>query len=349
MLSTKLKKDIRKIESKDLELFLQKHEESTFRSKQIQEWLWKKGNIDFDSMTNLSKKIRSLLKDNFNFYPVKIVKEQKSKDGTLKFLFELFDGHHVEGVLIPMSNRFTACISSQVGCALTCKFCATGFLPRIRNLEASEIYDQVRLINQKALEIYKHKLTNIVYMGMGEPLLNYSEVIKSLDYLTEKGLGFSKERITISTAGIAKMIRKLGDDKIKCKLALSLHAVDDKKRNSIMPINQSNNLTTLRDALKYYYSKVKKLVTFEYIIFKDFNDTLKDAEALYSFSKHVPSKINIIEYNNIEKNNFINTSPKQLEHFVSYLESCDLNVNIRKSRGEDIAAACGQLANKSKK
>ena len=255
----------------------------------------------------------------------------------------------MEGVLIPMSNRFTACISSQVGCALTCKFCATGFLPRTRNLEASEIYDQVRLINQKSLEIYKHKLTNIVYMGMGEPLLNYTEVLKSLDYLTQKGLGLSKERITISTAGVAKMIRKLGDDKIKCKLALSLHAVEDKKRNTIMPINESNNLATLRDALKYYYSKVKKLVTFEYIVFKDFNDTLEDAEALYSFSKHVPSKINIIEYNSIEKNNFINTSPKQLERFVRYLESYDLNIRIRKSRGEDIAAACGQLANKSKR
>ncbi len=342
------KRLIRQMTLEELKTALVEMGEKAFRAKQIYARIWKKSARSFDEMTELSLNLRKLLTENFDLRPLKIHTEQQSNDGTIKILFRLVDGHLVEGVLIPTDTRMTACISSQVGCSLSCKFCATGYMNRSRNLDAGEIYDQVVLINQLAEQHFEKPLSNIVYMGMGEPLLNYTNVLKSVHYLTSKeGLNIASKRITVSTAGVAKMIRKLGDDNVKFNLALSLHAANDAKRNTIMAINESNSLKVLRDALKYYFSKTKNKVTYEYIVFQGFNDSLKDAEELYRFTKHFPSKVNIIEYNPITNADFVNASEANFERFVKYLEQRKVLVNVRRSRGKDIDAACGQLAIKN--
>ena len=313
--------DIRKISQAQLVDFLLESEEKSFRAKQVYEWLWKKSARSFDEMTNLSLDTRKLLSENYKITPVAVDQMQISNDKTIKSSFKLYDGHKIEGVLIPADDRMTACVSSQVGCSLSCKFCATGYLERKRNLDAAEIYDQVVDINRQSLHHYEKPLTNIVYMGMGEPLLNYSNVLQSIDYITSPdGLGMSSKRITVSTAGIAKMIKKLGDDNVKFNLALSLHAANDLKRSEIMPINETNSLPSLKEALQYFYAQTRNRITFEYIVFKDFNDTLQDAEELFRFTKQVPSKVNLIEYNPIGEADFINTGIDRLEEFSQYLQ-----------------------------
>jgi 23S rRNA (adenine2503-C2)-methyltransferase len=343
------KKDIRALSLEELKTVFVENGDKAFRAKQVYEWLWKKSARTFDEMTNLSKSTRTLLDTNFLINAVVVDDMQVSNDRTIKNAFKLYDGKIVEGVLIPSTTRMTACVSSQVGCSLTCKFCATGKLERLRNLNADEIYDQVVLIKKQAEERYKTPLTNIVYMGMGEPLLNYKNVMDSIVKITSpEGLNMSPQRITVSTAGVAKMIKKLADDGVKFNLALSLHAANDEKRNYIMPINESNTLEALAEALKYFYEKTGTRVTYEYIAFKDFNDGLEDAKELALFCKHVPCKLNIIEYNPIDEGEFKQTTPERLTAFVNYLESKNLIVNVRRSRGKDIDAACGQLANKNK-
>lgn len=343
------KQDIRALTAEQINSFLKEKGQPAFRAKQIWQWLWQKSAHNFDEMSNLSKDLRLLLDENFVINAVTIDDMQVSGDRTIKCAMKLFDGNVVEGVLIPTETRMTACISSQVGCSLTCKFCATGRLNRLRNLNADEIYDQVVLVNNLAKEKYNQHLSNIVYMGMGEPLLNYAETLKSVDRITSPdGLGMSAQRITVSTAGIAKMIKKLGDDNVKFNLALSLHAANDEKRNYIMPINESNSLENLADALNYFYDKTGTRVTFEYIAFKDFNDSLIDAKELAAFCKKVPAKINIIEYNPIDDGEFKQTTPERLNAFKAHLEGKGIIVNVRRSRGKDIDAACGQLANKNK-
>jgi 23S rRNA (adenine2503-C2)-methyltransferase len=342
-------KDIRAFTLPELEEYFLSIGEKKFRAKQVYEWLWKKSARTFQEMTNLSVQTRNLLEEHFSINAVSVGDYQKSNDGTIKNAFKLADGNVVEGVLIPTTSRMTACISSQVGCSLTCKFCATGKLDRLRNLNADEIYDQVVLIRNKAIENYQIPLSNIVYMGMGEPLLNYRNVLESVNKITSPdGLNMSPQRITISTAGIAKMIKKLGDDDVKFNLALSLHAANDEKRSKIMPINEQNSLESLAEALKYFYEKTGTRVTYEYIIFKDFNDTVQDARELADFCRHVPCKVNIIEYNPIDQGEFQQTTNARLEAFVNFLESKKIIVNVRRSRGKDIDAACGQLANKNK-
>lgn len=347
-MSTSTKTDIRSLTLDLLVEQLTGMGEKTFRAKQVYEWLWKKSAHSFEEMTNLSKELRKLLEDKYEIHAVTIDSQQVSKDRTIKFGFRLYDGHLVEGVLIPSKDRMTACVSSQVGCSLSCKFCATGFMERKRNLTGDEIYDQVVLIGRAAMEYYQVPLSNIVYMGMGEPLLNYSGMMYSVDRITSPdGLGMSPQRITVSTAGVAKMIKKLGDDGVRFNLALSLHAANDDKRNEIMPINESNNLDALAEALEYFYQKTGTRVTFEYIVFNNVNDSIDDAAELYRFWKRVPSKINIIEYNPIEFADFINTSEEKLDAFIAYLEKKKVIVNVRRSRGKDIDAACGQLAIKN--
>ncbi|MFC3809184.1 23S rRNA (adenine(2503)-C(2))-methyltransferase RlmN [Lacihabitans lacunae] len=339
------KLDLRKQKLEDIKVWLKEQGEPAFRAKQIWEWLWQKACTDIDLMSNLSLTLREKLKESFEILPVKVDKLQISSDRTIKSGFRLHDGHLVEGVLIPTDTRMTACISSQVGCSLTCKFCATGYMNRERNLDAAEIYDQVILIKKQAEENYQAPLTNIVYMGMGEPLLNYAAMIESANKITsEEGLNWSPKRITVSTAGIAKMIKKLGDDEVKFNLALSLHAANDVKRNQIMPINESNSIQNLTDALTYFYQKTGNKITFEYIIFHTFNDTLDDARDLLKFCKRVPSKVNIIEYNPINEANYKNADPEAIDKFAQYLEKNGVIVNVRRSRGKDIDAACGQLA-----
>lgn len=323
--------------------------EKAFRAKQIYEWIWKKNADSFAEMSNLSKGLREQLEANFILGKVKVSDEQRSSDGTIKYAFELDGGQMVEGVLIPTDSRVTACVSSQAGCSLTCKFCATGYLDLKHNLRGYEIYDQVDILRKAADREYGRPLTNIVYMGMGEPLLNYRNVLESISMITsEDGMGMAPRRITLSTAGIAKMIRKLADDDVRFEFALSLHAANDEKRSQIMPINEHNSLEALGEALTYFYEKTGTRVTYEYIIFKDFNDTLEDAAELAQFCQLIPCKVNIIEYNPIEEAEFVNTSGNRMYRFKDHLESKGVIVNIRRSRGRDVDGACGQLALKKR-
>lgn len=341
--------NIRNLSFPELQAAIQEIGEKTFRAKQIYEWLWKKNVGSFEEMSSLSKGLREQLEHQFFIDKITLDDQQISSDKTIKCAFEVEKGKVVEGVLIPTSSRMTACISSQVGCSLACTFCATGRLKLLRNLTAGEIVDQVVYLKNQAENRYQIPLSNIVYMGMGEPLLNYKNVLRSTEILTsEEGLGISPRRITVSTAGIAKMIKKLGDDQVKFNLALSLHAANDEKRNKIMDINESNNLETLKEALVYFHGKTDSRITFEYIIFKDFNDELQDARELAEFAKCVPCKINIIEYNPIDGGDFLQADVKKVNAFAQFLEDRNLIVNVRRSRGKDIDAACGQLANKNK-
>ncbi|MBI3137403.1 MAG: 23S rRNA (adenine(2503)-C(2))-methyltransferase RlmN [Sphingobacteriales bacterium] len=341
-------KNIRHLSLGDLEIFFEELGEKKFRAKQVYEWLWQKHAMSFADMTNLSKGLRQLLGESFTLPSLSIDTTQYSSDGTIKSRFKTWDGHLVEGVLIPTTSRFTACVSSQIGCSLSCKFCATGYIDRKRNLEFDEIYDEVVLISQQCERVHGKKLSNIVFMGMGEPLLNYKNVLRAIERITSPdGLAMSPRRITVSTAGVAKGIRQLGDDKVKFKLALSLHAANDQKRHEIMPINDTNNIKTLIDALNYFYKQTGNEITFEYILFKDFNDSLKDADELIKIYRQVPADlINIIEYNPIEFAKFEKPDESKVQAFMQYLEKHRVNVRLRKSRGKDIDAACGQLANK---
>ena len=346
---TKGKQNIRNLSFEELVSILEQMGEKKFRAKQVYEWLWQKNATSFDDMTNLGLALREKLEYSFLIDKIKLDDQQISSDKTIKCAFSVGEGKVVEGVLIPTTSRTTACISSQVGCSLACTFCATGKLKLMRNLTAGEIVDQVVYLRDQAENRYNTPLTNIVYMGMGEPLLNYKNVVRSCEILTSKdGLGMSPRRITVSTAGIAKMIKQLGDDDVKFNLAVSLHAANDKKRSEIMEINDSNNLETLSEALRYFYDKTGTRVTFEYIIFKDFNDKLEDAQELAEFAKCVPCKINIIEYNPIDDGGFQQASVERVDAFANYLENKNLIVHVRRSRGKDIDAACGQLANKNK-
>lgn len=341
--------DIRNLSKEELIDQIEQLGEKPFRAKQIYEWLWKKSAVNIDNMTNLSKELREKLKTHFVIHPISTYKVQKSNDGTIKTAFQLYDKHLIEGVLIPTEDRATACVSSQVGCSLTCSFCATGFLKRERNLSAAEIYDQVVLINQQANESIGRNLSNIVFMGMGEPLLNYSNVLTAIDKITaEDGLNMSAKRITVSTAGIAKMIKKLAEDNVKFNLALSLHAADDEKRNTIMPINEQNNIEALIDGLRYFQEKCKGEVTFEYILLDGVNDSIDDAKKLIAVCKQLDDvKINVIEYNKIDQADFHKSTVETREKFIDFLSKHKVIANVRKSRGKDIDAACGQLANKA--
>jgi len=341
-------KNIRQLSLSELEQYFENLGEKKFRAKQVYEWLWLKQAHSFEAMTNLSKELRAKLSENFSLPALTVDATQYSADGTIKSRFRTTDGHLVEGVLIPTDERKTACVSSQIGCSLSCKFCATGYMDRKRNLEFDEIYDEVVLINQQSERVYNKKLSNIVFMGMGEPLLNYKNVLHAIERITSpEGLGMSARRITVSTAGVAKMIKQLGDDKVRFKLALSLHAANDVKRNEIMPINETNNLRALIEALNYFYQKTENEITFEYILFKDFNDSLKDADELIKIYRQVPADlVNIIEYNPIDAARFEKPEEDTVNQFMAYLERNRVNARLRRSRGKDIDAACGQLANK---
>jgi len=340
--------DIRSLSLEEVQLLVAELGERPYRARQLWEWLWKKKAHTWDDMSDLPKTLRAALAERCVLRPLVLAEEQRSTDGTVKCAFRTWDGHVVEGVLIPTPTRLTACISSQIGCSLTCSFCATGKLKRIRNLDAGEIVDQVVLIDRLAQKYYQQGLTNIVYMGMGEPLLNYANTLRSAERITaEDGSGMSAKRITVSTAGIAKMIRKLADDGTKFNLALSLHAANDAKRDRIMPINEQNSLTELKDALRYYTRKVGRPVTFEYILLRGFNDTLADAQELVKYASDVHAKVNLIEYNPIDGGEFGRSEPTDAQAFQQYLDRKGIIARIRRSRGRDIDAACGQLANKN--
>ncbi len=341
-------KNIRELSLSALEEYFTHIGDKKFRAKQVYDWIWQKGAQSFEAMTNLSKELRTRLASDFDLPALTIDATQYSADGTVKSRFKTYDGHYVEGVLIPTEERKTACVSSQIGCSLSCKFCATGYMERKRNLNFDEIYDEVVLINQQSEKAFGKKLSNIVFMGMGEPLLNYSNVLRAIERISaEDGLGMSPRRITVSTAGVAKLIKKLGDDKVRFKLALSLHAANDAKRNEIMPINESNNIKALIEALNYFYKQTKNEITLEYILFRNFNDSLKDAEELVKVYRQVPADlINLIEYNPIDNASFRKPDEETVAQFMQYLDNNRVNARLRRSRGKDIDAACGQLANK---
>jgi 23S rRNA (adenine2503-C2)-methyltransferase len=343
------KKNIRHLNLSELEQYFEALGEKKFRARQVWEWIWQKHAHDFETMTNLSKELRQHLQDHFSLPALVVDATQYSADGTIKSRFRTIDAHLVEGVLIPTDERKTACVSSQIGCSLSCKFCATGYMVRKRNLDYDEIYDEVVLMNQQSEKTYQKKLTNIVFMGMGEPLLNYKNVLKAIERITSPdGLGMSPRRITVSTAGVSKMIRQLGDDKVKFKLAVSLHAANDAKRNEIMPINETNNIRGLIEALNYFYQQTGNEITFEYILFSDFNDSRQDAEELVKIYRQVPADlVNIIEYNPIEQARFTKPGEEAVQQFMEHLEKNKVNARLRRSRGKDIDAACGQLANKN--
>lgn len=347
MIGTLQKQDIRKLSLDGIKTFFRAHGEKEYRALQVYEWIWMKSATDFDQMTNLSLSNRQLLKDHFSFQLLAIDKMQRSADGTIKNAVRLHDGLVVESVLIPHEKRITACISSQVGCSLDCKFCATARLKRMRNLSVDEIYDQVVAIREQSQLFFGRPLTNIVFMGMGEPLLNYSNVIGAIDKITsQKGLNMASKRITLSTVGIARMIRKMADDGVKFNLAVSLHAAIDKTRSAIMPINVTNTLDDLAGALQYWYHKTKRKVTYEYVVWQGINDTPEHASALLKFCKIIPCKVNLIEYNTIGDDNFRQAPESVLQSVMELLERNGITTRVRRSRGKDIDAACGQLANK---
>lgn len=328
--------------------FFTAHGDKAFRGKQVYEWLWKKGVHQFDDMTNLSLETRQLLSDAFSINHIEVDTMQRSSDGTLKNAIRLHDGLVVESVLIPTPKRTTACVSSQVGCSLDCKFCATSRLKRMRNLNPDEIYDQVVAIDKQSRLYHDRKLTNIVFMGMGEPLMNYNNVLKAIDKITsDEGLGMSPKRIVVSTSGVPKMIKKMAEDEVKFNLAVSLHSARDEVRTQIMPFNETFPLKDLREALQFWYAKTKRQITYEYVVWEGINDTLEDIEALIDFCKFAPSKVNIIEYNPIDDGEFKQAKSSIIERYVSMLEANNITVTVRRSRGKDIDAACGQLANKS--
>ena len=348
-MSAAVKIDIRKLSLEELKTFFRRHEVPAFRAKQVYHWLWQKQAKSFGEMTSLSLDLRALLNQTFEIHTLVIDTIQYSQDGTVKCRFRLHDDHLIESVLIPVEKdrRFTVCVSTQVGCSLSCSFCATGQMKRMRNLSAGEIYDQYVVVNQIALEKFNHPLTNVVYMGMGEPLLNYKETMRSVDLLTlPEGLNISPRRITVSTAGIAKMIRQLADDGVKFNLALSLHAADDIKRNEIMAINETNDLKSLMAAIKYFHTQTGNKISYEYIAFDHFNDSPEDARKLVKLCRHFPVKVNIIEYNSVDGLNFQKSDKDRLDNFAQILVRNGIMTTIRRSRGKDIDAACGQLANK---
>lgn len=341
-------KDIRLLSFEELEKTITSWGFQKFRAQQVWQWVWKKRTSSFDQCLNLSKELRNQLKEHFCFNIPTILKHQISEDGTEKFAFRLFDGNIVEGVLIPDNQRYTACISSQVGCSLDCKFCATGLLKLKRNLEAYEISDQFELINQKVKQKYGKSLTNVVYMGMGEPLLNYKNVMASIDNLTSaEKFGISPQRITVSTAGISKMIEKMAQDEVKFNLAISLHQALDEKRTEIMPINASNDLNKLAQSLKKFTDSTGRIVTLEYCLIKDINDQEEDLLSLIQFSKKFKSKVNLIEYNPIGVEAYQSSAVNYMVQFAEKLKNQGVLVSIRRSRGKDIDAACGQLAAKN--
>ncbi len=342
------KKDIRALTKEQLREFFEKNGDKAFRGNQVYEWLWQKRAHSFEDMTNVSKETRAMLEANFVINHIKVDTMQRSEDGTVKNAVRLHDDLIVESVLIPTKTRTTACVSSQVGCSLDCNFCATARLKRMRNLEPGEIYDQVAAIDNESRLYFDRPLSNIVFMGMGEPLMNYPNVMKSIEMITSKeGLGMSPKRITVSTSGVSKMIKKMADDEVKFKLAVSLHSAIEETRNKIMPFTKSFPLPELREALEYWYKKTKSAVTYEYVVWKGINDDKASIDALVKFCKYVPCKVNLIEYNPIDDGEFQQASEQATNDYITALEKNNIIVKVRRSRGKDIDAACGQLANKS--
>ena len=351
-----VKPDIRQVTVEEIGDFFSARNKPRFHARQVSEWLWKKSARSFSEMTNLPKEIRRELGDHFSFPALHPEHIQKSRDGTLKVAFRTDDGNLTESVLIPSGSRHTACISSQSGCPLGCVFCATGRLGFRRNLTAGEIFDQVSCLSAGEEGLTgkarprmpeANPLSNLVFMGMGEPLLNYEQVKLAIEKITSPGgLGMSPQRITVSSVGIPDLIRKMADDRPRYHFALSLHTANNEKRNRIVPVNRKYPVESLSEAMKYYHKVTGKRFTIEFILFREFNDSVEDAKELATFCRSFPVKINLIGYNPVEGSGYRKPDPLRVEAFRRELERRNLVVNLRKSRGGDIDAACGQLAGK---
>jgi 23S rRNA (adenine2503-C2)-methyltransferase len=351
---TTTKTDLKSLTKTELAAFCEELGLQSFRTDQIFQWLYQKGVSNFEEMTNLSKDLRDKLGEIAVINRIKAVQQQESKDGTIKFLFQLNDPekeYKVEAVLIPdffadgAARRLTVCVSSQVGCVFGCAFCATGKMGLFRSLTHGEIVDQVQYINELAEEKYGKKITNVVYMGMGEPLHNYKAIVHSAHIISDPlSIELSPKRITVSTVGLTKQIKQLADNQEEFNLAISLHAPTDEKRDKIMPINSSMNLQSLEDAVKHYYKLTERPLTYEYLLFDNFNDSPQDARDLAKIVKWAPSKVNIIMYNNVAGVELKRAREDRLDNFMRELIKNDVRATVRRSRGDDIDAGCGQLA-----
>jgi len=340
-------KDIRSLSIDSLRNFFVQNKLKSFRGDQVYEWIWKKGIHDFNQMTNLSKETRSLLVDNFKINHIDVDFYKKSSDGTIKNSVKLHDDLLVESVLIPTKKRSTACISSQVGCSLNCQFCATSKINRLRNLKMDEIFDQVTLMDKQSRMYFNRPISNIVFMGMGEPLMNYNNMIAAIKKITQyRKFGISSRRITISTSGIPKMIMKLADEDFKFKLAVSLHSANQLIREKIMPFTVKFPINDLIESLNYWYLKTNRIITLEYIVWENINGKKSDINDLINFCKKVPSKVNLIQYNSIGDDDYKGASVDIINKYQNELLKHGINSTYRRSRGADIYAACGQLANK---
>ena len=319
-----------------------------FRASQIWNWIYRSGTVDFNEMTNISKDLRSLLSQNFNIWRPKISSTHQSQDGTIKWLLKLDDGNEVETVWIPDEERGTLCISSQVGCTLTCKFCHTGTQRLVRNLSSSEIVGQVMLAMDQLKDwpsaSENRLLTSIVLMGMGEPLFNYENVKKALEIIMDhSGISLSRRRITLSTSGIVPEIKKCGDD-LGVNLAISLHATNDNLRNELVPINKKYDIKQLLDAVRSYARiSNSRRVTWEYVMLKGVNDTAQDAKNLVKLIKGIPSKINLIPFNEWPCSPYECSEEDSINNFAKIIMKAGYASPIRTPRGRDVMAACGQL------
>lgn len=347
--------DIKSLSRDELEGFAVEHGQPPFRGRQLFRWLYNRNARSFDEMTDLPQDFRAYLNEVAEISSLDLEDRSVSSDGTIKCLFRLRTGREVEAVLIPdlsddgTPGRMTVCVSSQVGCAMACSFCATGMMGFHQNLTAGEIFDQVAIMDAEARKTYGKGITNVVFMGMGEPLLNYGNVVRSIEMLGhEDGFGLSPRRITISTVGLARRIRQIADDGLRTNLAVSLHAPTDAQRSSIMPVNRAaaTDLTALREALQYYTSRTGNRVTYEYCMFAGVNDSLEDAENLARFAREAPGKVNLIQYNPVEGTEFRRSPEVRVNASMQRLVDRGITVTLRRSRGQDIDAACGQLAAK---
>lgn len=345
--------NVKALDREGLEAYVQTLGQPAYRGRQLYKWLYGKGATTFDLMTDLPQDFRAELSRKAAIERIRLDQLQTASDQTVKALFDLPSGRKIETVLIPDidergdARRLTVCVSSQVGCAMGCAFCATGLMGFQQNLTAGEIFDQVWFMNELAQERFGRPITNIVYMGMGEPLLNYDHVLQSIALLTdEDGLGLSPRRITVSTVGLARRIQQLADDRTRVNLAVSLHAPTDAQRSAIMPVNRAaaTDLTALKEALQYYTRTTGRMVTYEYCLFAGVNDSPQDAHNLADVVAWAPSKVNIIMYNPVEGLPFDRTPEDDLDRFIQVLVDRGVTVTVRRSRGQDIDAACGQLA-----
>ncbi|MFO7791163.1 MAG: 23S rRNA (adenine(2503)-C(2))-methyltransferase RlmN [Bacteroidales bacterium] len=342
-----MKRELRTIKQDEITAWLKEMHEPAFRSSQINEWLWEKAVDDISQMRNLPLLLREKLKKDFYLDSINIKNTLVSRDKTMKLAFKLNDNRYVEGVLIPAEKRVTACISTQVGCRMGCKFCATGKMGFGRNLHVGEIYLQAWKLNALSKEYFGKALSNIVVMGMGEPLDNFQSSTGALKKIIDKkGMGMSPRRITLSTVGLSPEIKKLADTGLDINLSVSLHAANDKLRRELIPIARKYDLDTLAESLQYYFQQTKKRISYEYILFKNINDSLLHAAELSSFTKITACKINLIEYNPVEGTGYDKSEKHDVQGFIRHLDNKNIIVKLRQSRGDDVDAGCGQLANK---